>query len=155
MSDLAPRRRPYRLTRVKRDGWTPKRRETFLLMLTQTGCVEDAAVAAGMTHGGAYQLRDRDPEFAAAWRRAITEAKVTLEGKLIARAIKGDDIASTVKYPDRIAMFLLSRHDKIAPPEPDESGPPVDELCVEIEKRLAAIRARKAGEDPGDATGES
>ena len=51
-------------TKVRRDGWTPARREQFLEQLAQHGKARAAAAACGLSRQSAYMLRRRDPAFA-------------------------------------------------------------------------------------------
>ena len=55
--------------RVRRDGWTAERQHIFIAALAQTGCIGQAAQAAGMSRESAYRLRLRKGagSFAAAW----------------------------------------------------------------------------------------
>jgi hypothetical protein len=72
----------------KRAQWTAERRERFLHALGESGNVRLAAQAAGQAcASGAYVLRHRDPEFAAAWDRAVADAVARIEGALVARAL--------------------------------------------------------------------
>ena len=69
-------------------GWTPDRRERFLAVLAEVGNVRLAAQAVGYVHAAnAYKLRYSDPDFAAAWDRAVAEAVARIEGALVARAL--------------------------------------------------------------------
>lgn len=67
--------------------WQPD----FIEDLTETGSVRHAASRAGVTRQAAYQARDRDPEFATAWREAIDKANGDLERSLLQRARDGTD----------------------------------------------------------------
>lgn len=58
----------------RHDGWTEVRRAKFLECLAATANVRTACAAAGLSRQAAYRLRQRDPEFAAAWRDALREA---------------------------------------------------------------------------------
>lgn len=55
--------------RARRDGWTEGRQRTFIAALARTGCVGQAAHAAGMSRESAYRLRRRTgaESFATAW----------------------------------------------------------------------------------------
>ena len=71
-----------------RGGWTAERRQQFLVLLAQAGNVSAAARAVGYAHPAeAYKLRHSDPEFAAAWDRAMAEAVARIESTLVARAV--------------------------------------------------------------------
>lgn len=58
--------------RVRRDGWTKKRRQLFLDRLAATCCVGEALEATGMGASSLHRLRKRDPAFAEAWEDALT-----------------------------------------------------------------------------------
>jgi hypothetical protein len=55
--------------RARRDGWTGERQHIFIAALARTGCIGQAAQAAGMSRESAYRLRRRKgaESFAAAW----------------------------------------------------------------------------------------
>lgn len=59
--------------KVRADGWTKTRRQTFLNTLAATCNVTESCRAAGMALRAVYPLKARDAEFAAAWDQAITE----------------------------------------------------------------------------------
>jgi hypothetical protein len=59
--------------KVRSDGWTRARRQTFLDTLAATCNVTESCRAAGMALRAVYPLKARDAEFAAAWDRAIAE----------------------------------------------------------------------------------
>jgi hypothetical protein len=73
----------------RRDGWSARKRETFLNHLRVTSNAAASARAAGMTEGSAHKLRARDPEFADQWEAALRQADVRLTGKLIVLAETG------------------------------------------------------------------
>jgi hypothetical protein len=49
----------------------PDRRLEFLAMLSQCGSPRFAAEAVGFSHAAFYHYKERDPEFAQAWRLAL------------------------------------------------------------------------------------
>lgn len=55
--------------RARKDGWTADRQRAFIAALAETGSINEAARAAGMSREGAYRLRRRRgaESFAAAW----------------------------------------------------------------------------------------
>jgi hypothetical protein len=76
---------PVPMQRHRRNGWTIDRQRAFILALTATGLVGEAARLVGMTPRSAYQLRDHDgaESFAAAWDKAIDRSwKRTLDDAL-------------------------------------------------------------------------
>ena len=107
------------MRRTRRDGWTKKRREAFISALAETANVRLSCERVKLSTATAYELRRRDPEFAAAWQNALAEGVRQLEMKLLERAINGDlkpvfhsgkQCGEVREYPDRVAMFLISRH---------------------------------------------
>ncbi len=77
---------------VRKDGWTKARRAGFFAMLSATCNVRASAAAMGMTDCGAYDVRRRDPVFAAQWREALAEGYGRLEQALMALALEGSRI---------------------------------------------------------------
>ena len=55
--------------------WTGAKAATFLKLLARSGKVATSARAVGMSRQAAYRLRDRAPQFAALWERAMAEAE--------------------------------------------------------------------------------
>ncbi|WP_425229244.1 hypothetical protein [Sphingomonas sp.] len=64
--------------------WTAKARAVFLDELANSCNVKRSAAAAGLTVRGARELKNRDPEFAALWERALAEGTERLHEELIA-----------------------------------------------------------------------
>ena len=131
------------LRRPRSDGWTPQRQVDFIAALADTGCVEHAAKAAGMSVKSCYRLR-RAPgaeNFAAAWDVALQHAARVLLELAFDRAIHGTDErvfdkdghrrGRRLRQNDRLMMFLLRaymperfRHAHRDGREPDEALPP-------------------------------
>lgn len=80
---------------------TDRARETFLEQLRLTCNVSHAARSAGIGRRTAYDWRDADPDFAAAWDEAEDEAVDALELAARNRAIDGSD---------RMMEILLKAH---------------------------------------------
>lgn len=76
--------------RRRTGGWTQARRRQFLDALAATCNVSEAAAETGMSLGGAYTLRRRDPEFRVAWAAALECGYARLEAMLLARAAGTD-----------------------------------------------------------------
>ncbi|NVD45827.1 hypothetical protein [Qipengyuania atrilutea] len=55
--------------------WTGAKAAAFLKLLARSGKVAASARAVGMSRQAAYRLRDRAPQFAALWKRAMAEAE--------------------------------------------------------------------------------
>jgi hypothetical protein len=141
--------------RPRRDGWTEEKQRRFIEALADTGLVNAAAAAVGMSRESAYTLR-RSPH-GAAFARASDAARHYAGGPLediaFERAIEGvehnvydenGEVVCTKRvYNDRLLMFLL-RHLK---PEryggaaarrepPAEPAPPPE---IELEASLRAM----------------
>jgi hypothetical protein len=82
-------RRRRQVRKVTAGGWTREKRQTFLDMLAVTCNVGLASAEAGMSKGGVYALRRRDPEFAALWRDALLMGYDRLEERLLREAGAG------------------------------------------------------------------
>lgn len=104
--------------RHRHDGWTPPRQRDFLVRLRQTGCVRDACREVGLTSTSAYRVRQRIPEFAAAWDAALAISLPRLEQAAYARAVEGWDepiiyqgkvVAHRRRYSDALLRLLIER----------------------------------------------
>lgn len=98
---------------------TPERKAAFCAALAMTGIVKRACEAVDITRQTAYEWRDEDPEFAAAWEKALKVGVGELEDEAHRRAFEGYDkpivhqgaITGTFKeYSDTLAIFLLKAH---------------------------------------------
>lgn len=140
------------LRKVRRDGWTEKRREAFLQHLSLTSNVTASAEAAGMSRSSAHALRLRCPEFRAQWNMALEEGYRCLEEQLLARALAGTELPEPpadfdyrrIEQSNKLALTLLANHrEQVALIRAHRDGGR-DEAAVldEIKERLAMIRAR-------------
>lgn len=68
---------------------TPKKLAAFLTHLAQTGNVTLSADMTNLERTRLYELRNTEPEFAAAWEAALDEAADLLEAEARRRAIEG------------------------------------------------------------------
>lgn len=78
------------IRRQRLDAWTQARRRRFLDVLAATCNVSEAAAAIGKNTSNVYKLRQRDPEFRAAWADALECGYARLEAALLARAAGTD-----------------------------------------------------------------
>ena len=69
---------------IRRDGWTPERRERFLALLGADLEVRRACAGVGLSRQAAYALRRREPAFAHAWNGALRSARVADEQAFLA-----------------------------------------------------------------------
>ena len=77
---------------------SPRARKRFLDALATGLSVSAAASAAGIGRQTAYDLRNRDPDFAAAWDDALEAGTDVLEDEARRRALNGSDL---------LTIFLL------------------------------------------------
>jgi hypothetical protein len=108
---------------MKRLKFTRERQERFLKSLAETGNVTAAVAAAGTGRSRAYELRNADAAFAAAWDQAEETAADALEAEARRRAIEGvqeplvsagklvrDDDGQPIairRYSDHLLLALL------------------------------------------------
>ena len=89
---------------------------SFLTALRQTGNISAAAREAGVARSRCYDLRRRNPDFAASWEDALEEAADWLELEALRRAVEGTEedrffgghiVGQVTRYSDALLMFLL------------------------------------------------
>jgi hypothetical protein len=69
---------------IRRDGWTPERRQRFLELLTAGFDVRRACAGVGLSRQAAYSLRRRDPAIAQAWDGALHSARAAEDAAFLA-----------------------------------------------------------------------
>jgi hypothetical protein len=123
---------------------TSRRRATFLAALLETGAVTKAARASGIGRSSWYDLKERDPEFAALWDDADAEFMDDVEAEAFKRAregetkslpyveVNGDDRETkfykiNTKSDRLLELCLKSRHPAYKPTKAIEfpDGPPI------------------------------
>jgi hypothetical protein len=171
-----------RKTTKKRKPRKPPWRVVFLKSLATTGIVSRACKVSSIGRNAAYDARNSDPEFAAAWDEAIDEAADLLEEECRRRAYEGitrkkfngrgepiiDPETQTQyyerEYSDTLLIFTL----KAARPEKfrervsnEHSGPGGKPIEVTDTGRTARIvelleraRARRVVETAGSGGGD-
>jgi hypothetical protein len=106
---------------LRHDGWTPQKKRLFLERFAQCGVMVEACEAAGMSARAAYNLRDRDPLFAAGLDAACVKARAPLADEAYSRARNGvveriyrDGVvvAERHRYDNRLTMAVLTRLDQ-------------------------------------------
>jgi hypothetical protein len=106
---------------ARRDGWTPFARRLFLEVVAETGIVSRACAYAGLSERSAYNLRNRDPLFAAGWDAADLLARDPLANGLREQAAEGiietitrngEVVATRHRFDGRLSMAVLHRLDK-------------------------------------------
>jgi len=114
----------YRWVPVRRkpriDGWTEEKQRRFIETLADTGLVNVAARAVGMTRETAYRLRraEHGAAFAPAWDAARQHAGGLIEDIAFDRAIEGTEqevidhhgevISTRLVHDNRLLKYLLS-----------------------------------------------
>jgi hypothetical protein len=108
------------LRRVRRDGWTARKREIFLDEYATHGNAAAACRAAGMDEGAAYRLRRRDPEFAEQYDQSLAVAMLRLEEMAIQYAKSGGRMAAVepgeippvdiANFDPELALKILNRN---------------------------------------------
>ncbi len=73
------------------EGWTAKKRMSFLLELAEGGSAKAAGRAIGLHAQGAYAIRRRDPGFAALWSQALDQYAEAAEARATEIALNGID----------------------------------------------------------------
>jgi hypothetical protein len=105
---------------LRHDGWTPEKKRLFLERFAECGIILEACEAAGMSARAAYNLRDRDPFFAAGLDAASVKARAPLADEAYSRARNGvveriykDGVivAEKHRYDNRLTMAVLARLD--------------------------------------------
>jgi hypothetical protein len=96
-------------------GW----RERFLEALAATCNVTVACKVAGVDRTTVYMHKEKDPEFDAAWQKALETAIELMEAEMHRRAFEGTlrpvfqggELAGVVtEYSDTLAIFLAKAH---------------------------------------------
>lgn len=106
--------------RVRHDGWTAERARLFLDCLGHTGCVRDACRVVGISSNSAYRLKRQQPDFAAAWGKALARSRQGLMAVAYKRAVegretviirKGVEVERRIAPSDAMLALLLKRGD--------------------------------------------
>ena len=80
-----------KLARAGEGRWTKRAEEAFLLELTVSGNVSQAARAAGFSTTAVYRRRMKEQRFAAAWEAAMETAKARVQAYLVEAATRTFD----------------------------------------------------------------
>jgi hypothetical protein len=164
------RQNPTRPGTPKKPGWP----ERFLEEFAVRGNVLAACEAAGIHRDTAYDLQGRDPEFAAAWKRAKADALDRLALVARERAVDGWDepvfhqgvaCGAIRKYDNGLLWKLMAAHDpetygsKVQTQHTGKDGGPIEhrvDLTKLTDEQLAALEgivAASAAESSGDPGG--
>jgi hypothetical protein len=124
-----------RTRRLRHDGWTPDKQRAFLERFAECGVITEACQAAGMSARAAYNLRDRDPLFAAGWDAACLKARPRLADEAFARSMTGvveriykdgQVVAERHRHDNRLTMAVLARLDSRLDKARAEGAPHLD-----------------------------
>ena len=133
--------------RLRHDGWTPEKKRDFLERFAECGVIVEACEAAGMSARAVYNLRDRDPLFAAGLEAARVRARGPLADEAYSRARNGvveriykDGVivAERHRYDNRLTMSVLARLD-LRIDRAEEKGSAHLRLAERWEDYLAAV----------------
>lgn len=94
---------------ANRTKFTTNARERFINSLRVDANVTKAADAAGISRRCAYDHKDDDPEFSAAWDEAVESALDRAEGELWRRGVDGVD--KPVTYQGQITAHYKEYSD--------------------------------------------
>src|SRR5205085_11208487 len=133
--------------RLRHDGWTPDKKRLFLECFAECGVLTDACRAAGMSAKATYNLRDRDPLFAAGMEAARVKARGPLADEVYSRARNGvferiyrngAIVAERHRYDNRLTMAALGRLDARVD-RAEEQGAPYLALVGRWDEYLDAL----------------
>jgi hypothetical protein len=133
--------------RLRHDGWTPEKKRLFLERFAECGILVEACEAAGMSSRAAYNLRDRDPLFAAGLDAACVKARAPLADEAYSRARNGVVeriyrngivVAERHRYDNRLTMSVLARLDSRLD-RAEEKGSPHLALVARWDEYLEAV----------------
>lgn len=91
----------------------------FIQRLSETGNISASCRKAGITRQRAYQVKDEDVVFNAAWKEALVISVENLEFEARRRAElgvldpvfhQGEKVGAIRKYSDTLLIFLLKAH---------------------------------------------
>ncbi len=99
-----------RLTRTRRDGWSPEVQQAFLDELAYTASASQAAAAVGRSVKSAYKLRARPDAtaFRDGWKAALAMSMTLLRETALDRAFNGHK-APIHKYGNKVGERQVMR----------------------------------------------
>ncbi|MEW4468387.1 hypothetical protein AB1K62_11205 [Parasphingorhabdus sp. JC815] len=140
------------------------RRAVFLKHLARNSSVKKSAKKAKIPNSTLYLWREKDPDFAAAWLKALAAGYELLEMEMLDRARKGvkrtiyyhgKKVAKVRDYDNKMALQLLRLHRETvalvraeqAAAQAEARAEPVrdtlDEKLKKVNERLRAYQAEK------------
>ena len=166
---VAPRGgRRWQAQRMRRNHFTPARKEKFLEHFAATCDVTASAAVAGVSESTVYNHRRSDPDFAAGWQEALEQGYARLEAEAVAQRLAAMKalkvrLGKKLAAPDCEAaaefervMHLLREHKRglagagRAGPAPAKWS--FDDAFEALEKRLRAfgLRIERGEKAPDD-----
>jgi len=125
-------------------------------MLAEMGNIFRACEASGLDRGYAYNVKAKDPEFAAAWDKALEDSADRMEAEAWRRAMKGVErpvfhkgceVGLVREYSDVLLIFMLKglRPDKFREtPRPEvQQGPQVNQFFLNAPPKFLEVLADK------------
>ena len=140
------------------------RRAVFLKELARTSSVKKSADEANIPNSTLYLWRDNDPDFAAAWLKALAAGYELLEMEMLDRARKGvkrtiyyrgEKVATVRDYDHKMALQLLRMHresvalvraaqaQQAAEAQAEPVRDTLDEKLKKVNERLRAYQVEK------------
>ncbi|NJM50665.1 MAG: hypothetical protein HC843_07150 [Sphingomonadales bacterium] len=110
--------------KTRHDGWSAQRQVAFIEALSQSGCVEEACRAVGMSQTSAYKLRGRCDAraFRIAWRVALDHGVERLADAAYSRALhgvprpvfyRGEQVGEYRVFDEDLTKFILRYRDPV------------------------------------------
>lgn len=163
---------PAKPKRVRRDGWTARRRQHFLEAVGRQATMEEAARGVGMSMTSVRNLRARDAAFDHDLNVALATVRPSMVEAGYQRAVVGWEepvfqggklVGTKRRYSDSVLRFMLDR--KIDPTKPADdvfrkqalpgmTHVPQEELLAVLEKKIAAVEKIAAREKAAAAAAE-
>lgn len=145
-----------------RDDHKVAQRRAFLEHLAISSSIKQSAEVADVGNSTLYYWRQNDPDFAAAWLKALAAGYELLEMEMLERARRGverkifyhGELVETVRdYDPKAAMQLLRLHKETVAlvraaqaelaAEPEPVRDTLDEKLKQVNIRLRAFQAEK------------
>lgn len=160
--DGAPDRQEIPAGKWARARWSKAMRVAFLDHLAATCNVIESAAAAGVTPSAVYQIRRRDPRFAARWEEALALGYQMLETRMVGHVLSGqrwgdplatgDGALAAIDFEAGLRLLTQHRNGPVKPHKGRQAGyANRDDTDAMLLKRLRAIEARRV-RDAGWAT---
>lgn len=155
--DGAPDQRDILAGKWARARWSKAMRTAFLDHLAATCNVIESAAAAGVTPSAVYQIRRRDPGFAAKWEEALALGYQMLETRMVGHVLSGqrwgdslttgDGALAAIDFEAGLRLLSQHRNGQVKPHKGRQASYATrDETDAVLLKRLKVIETRRARE---------